>query len=305
MNRDAEIARLAARRYGLFTLQQATDAGLTRNMLTRRVRDGLIERREPGVYAFASAPKTWHQSALVAAWAERGYASHRTAAALWQFDGFRPGIVEVLTERWRRRPNRSVRVHETRLLLPVDVDEVDGIPVTSRARTLVDLGAVVPASRVEEAFDGALNRKQVSPEVVWECVERLDNPGRPWVADIRRFVAGRLGIVQVLPNVFERKLFAVLEAAGLPLPVPQVEVRRPDGTLVGRVDWLFPIEKVVIECDSEEWHGGWRRRKRDMRRDRQLIALGYVVLRVSWEDLVDFPDQLVSDVLGALARIPA
>jgi hypothetical protein len=305
MDADAALARLAARRYGLFRLQDARCVGVTSDMLTKRVRDGVIERPEPGIYRFVSAPPTWHQSVLAACWAERGVASHRTAAALWQFDGCRPGLVEVLTERWRRRPNRSVRVHETRLLPDVDLDEVDIIPVTSRARTIVDLGACLPPQRVEEALDGALNRKEVTPEAVWECVERLDSPGRPWVAVTRRLVARRLGLESVLPNVFERKLFTVLELAGIRPPEAQVEIRRPDGTTIGRVDWLYARERVVIECDSEQWHGGWRRRKADIRRDRQLAALGYTVLRVTWEDLIDFPHQVVADVLGALSRIVA
>jgi predicted transcriptional regulator of viral defense system len=305
MNRDAALARLAARQYGLFTIQQATRLGMTGNMLTRRVRDGLIERREPGVYAFTSVPPSWHQSVLAAAWAEKGFASLRTAAALWQFDGCRPGIIEISTERWHRRPNRSVRVHETRRLPPDDTAEVDGIPVTTRARTIVDLAAVVPAERVEEAMDGALNRREVAAEAIWECIERLENPGRPWVTVVRRLVAPKLGIATVLPNVFERRLLEVLRSGGAPLPEAQVEIREPDGAFVARVDWLFPKQRVVIECDSEEWHGGWRRRKADMRRDRRLAALGYIVLHVSWEDLVLHPEQVVADVLGALARVPA
>jgi hypothetical protein len=289
----------------MFTLQDAAKCGVSGDMLTKRVRDGVIERREPGVYCFTSAGRSWHQSVLVACEAERGVASHRTAGALWQLDGCKQGLVEVLTERWRRRPNRSVKVHETRSLEPHDVSEVGGIPVTSAARTLVDLPAVVPVPRVEQAMDDGLNRKLVTPESIWECVERLENPGRPWVAVTRRLVARRLGIETVLPNVFERKLLDILVSAGLPLPESQAEIRDATGTFVARVDWLFRAQGIVIECDSELWHGSWRQRKADMRRDRQLIALGYIVLRVSWEDLVLYPEQVVADVLAALSRIPA
>ena len=84
-----------------------------------------------------------------------------------------------------------------------------------------------------------------------------------------------------------------------------MQIRTPDGRLLGRVDWLFPVTKVVLQCDSFEWHGQWVRRKADLRLDRQLTALGYRVLRVSWEDLTECAPQLVRDVAGALTAASA
>jgi hypothetical protein len=304
MHPDEAVAKVAAEQYALFTTAQASAAGMSPTMLAHRRRRGTVVRLEPRLYRLAGAPITWHQQVLAACLAENGLASHRTAAALWQFDGCRPGVVEVLTERWRRRPNQSVRVHETRLLHPDDRDEVDGIPVTSRARTLVDLGAVLPIGRLETALDGALTQKQVTPEEVWECVERLDVPGRPWVAVIRRLVAVRLGTDGPRPNTFERMLFRCLDRAGVGRPEPQVEVRDENGMLIGRVDWLL-APSLVLECDSERWHGGWRRRQADLRRDRLLVGLGYTVLRFSWEDVTRYPEQVATDVRAALAHSSA
>jgi hypothetical protein len=304
MEVDAALARLAADQYSLFTRAHARQIGMTDRMLTRRAAAGVVERVEPGIYRMAGAPPTWHQRVLAACWAERGLASHRTAAALWQFDGCHPGVVEILTERWHRRPNASVRVHETRLLHPDDITEVDGIPLSSAARTWVDLGAVLPTHRVEQALDNGPGRHLLVPEQVWECVERLDCPGRPWVRMARRLIAARLSADGVAPNTFEKLLFSILQRAGLPTPEAQVEVNDRDGTLIGRVDWLVE-RRLVLECDSERWHGSWQRRKADLRRDRRLAALGYCVLRFSWEDLTQHPDVVIADVRGALRAATA
>jgi hypothetical protein len=301
MQADVVIARLARERHAVFTREAAIAAGVTARQLRWRAQRGVLEVMEPGVYRLAGSPPTWKQRVLAAALAEDGHASHRTAAALWGLEGFGPGIVEVVTRRWRRRPNWSFRLHESSALEPEDCDEVDGIPVTSVARTIVDVAAVVPARRVEAALD----TPGVDLEAVWACAERLGSRGRPWVAVTGRLVAARLGVDGARPNLFERKLFEVLQRAGLPLPTAQVEIRGGDGCLVGRVDWCYEPSKVVLECDSYRHHGQWVRRKADLRRDRALIALGYCVLRFSWEDVTDLADQSAADVAGALQAVSA
>jgi hypothetical protein len=295
MDPDLRIAAAARAHHGLVTRRQILDAGLTPRQLHWRLQRGRLEAMEPGVYRLPGAPDTWRQRVLAAAWAEDAFASHRTAGALCELDGCRPGIIEVQTARWRRRPNRSIRLHETRVLDDQDVAVVDGIPTMSPERTIVDLAMVVPPPRVEMAID----TPGVDMEAVWRCVERLDTPGRPWVAVPRRLVAARLGRGGVSPNLFERRLFDILLQADIPLPTPQVEVRRPDGSLLRRTDWLYERTRLDLECDSFLWHGAWRRRKRDLRGDRELTGLGYRVLRFTWEDLDD-TDLVVADVLGAI-----
>jgi hypothetical protein len=302
---EGALARMAAEHHGVFTLAEARERGVSSDALTQRLRRGLIQRREPGVYVFASAPTTWHQAVLVACRAEGGWASHRTAGVVWGLDGFRPGVIEVLTPRWKRRPNRSIRVHETRCFDRSDQAEVDGIPVTSVERTVADLGAVLPFDRVEMAMTDAINRRMTSPEALWVCLDCLDVPGRPWIAPLRRVVGPLVGgPVEVRSNRFEGRMTRVLVAAGLPAPDEQVEIRRPDGSLIGRVDHLYAHERIVIECDGAK-HFAAARRRRDQRRDRELVALGYRVLRFGWEDLEADPEIVVRDVVGALAAASA
>ena len=106
------------------------------------------------------------------------FASHRTAAVLYGFDGFGPGVIEVLVPMRVLHLRKGVVVHHSRLLSAVDRARVGVIPVTSRVRTLIDLGAVVSAGRVEEAFDGAERDRLVRREQVEARYRALRAPGR-------------------------------------------------------------------------------------------------------------------------------
>lgn len=69
----------------------------------------------------------------------------------------------------------------------------------------------------------------------------------------------------------------------------QVEI---DG--VGRVDLLVD-GWLIVECDSEKYHGTWSDRKRDLRRDRAAARLGYTTVRVLAEDIMWHRDDVLSD----------
>ena len=106
-------------------------------------------------------------------------ASHRAAAALHRYDGFAPGVIEVLVPMHVFHRRKNVIVHHTRSLPEIDRDRVGPIPVTSMARTLIDLGAVASADQVEEAFDGAERDRLVNRTQVQRRYEQLRAPDHP------------------------------------------------------------------------------------------------------------------------------
>lgn len=300
MTPDQRLARLAARQYGLYTTEQARAAGVTDAGLLRRFRSGRIERPEPNVYRLAGVPTTWHQSVLAACLTEDALAYGRTAAALWDLDGFSPRIVEVVTHRWKRRVNPSVRVHESRELSEWDWGERANIPVTSIERTIIDLGAVVPRTRVEQAFDDALRRGLTSPELVRDRFFQLARRGRQGIGVLRPLLECRLGISGLRPGEFERRMGRLLVDAGVAEPVFEYEVRLASGLFVARVDLAYPPARIAIECDSDAWHSGRQRRQADLDRQNRLVLAGWVILRFTWEDLVQRPQMIVDRVRFAL-----
>jgi Protein of unknown function (DUF559) len=228
-------------------------------------------------------------------------ASHRSSAALWHFVDCSETVVDVTALRHRRRHSVGVVWHESRHLGPADVTELDGIPVTRPLRTLLDLGLVVGADRLEELLDDGMRRGWFSLTAVWRQWEQLGGLRRPG-ADVVMSVLERKVAGQRPPgSILETRFLQVLRRAGLRSPVPQYEIN-DDGDFVARVDFAYPELAVVIELDGEERHSGRSSRMHDARRERRLVALGFRVLRFHWEDVNSNPDAVVRDITNLIRR---
>jgi predicted transcriptional regulator of viral defense system len=177
-NIDVRMARLAVRQHAVFTGQQAQQVGMSRRQLDARLAKGIVVRVHRNVYRLAGSPPTHTQALMAATLATGGVVSHRAAAAHWGFRGCPPGPVEVLVAARRRPDIDGVTAHATTRLDPVDVTVREAVPVTTPARTLVDLGAVAPPEVVESAFEHALLHALVSYQWVERTLERLARQGR-------------------------------------------------------------------------------------------------------------------------------
>jgi hypothetical protein len=137
---------------------------LNRGSIAHRIRVGRLHRVHPGVYAVGHPILSLKGRFMAATFATGPGAviSHRSAAILHGLLGSAAARIDV-TSRCRRSPGRSIRAHQTRTLAPQDVTAVDGIPVTSIARTLLDLTDVVPARHVERRARAASPRPDAHP----------------------------------------------------------------------------------------------------------------------------------------------
>jgi very-short-patch-repair endonuclease len=230
-------------------------------------------------------------------WGKGASVSHRSAAALWTLTGFEPGTLELTIPRSRK--GRGPGIVHGNLLLPVDMTVVQAIPVTTAARTLIDVAPFAPEDRLEEALDDALYRGLFSiPRLRWRLGE-LARSGRPGVVVIRKLLDARSPSERLLQSVFERRLLRLFRRAGLPEPVLQYEVRY-QGRLIAIVDFAYPDARLAIEADGEAWHSGHFRRRRDRTRGNRLTALGWRVIHITWEDLMRRPETIVEMVRKAL-----
>lgn len=300
MSRDQKTTRLAGRHKGLLTTKQAIEAGWTPSSMTRAVKAGRIEHPEPGVIRIGGAPHTWRQELMAACLTEGGYASDRAAAALYRLEGFDPRWIEITVRRWHRRPNKSVRIRESLFVTDDDVTEVDGIPCVTIEWLLVHLGAKAPSVLVEQALDDALRRHLTTPEKLWAVFERVAKPGVRGIATIRPLLVRRLGTSGRRPNGFEKKLYRILERAGLPLPVAQFEIR--DRDFLAFADWAYPERRVVIECVSDEWHFGRVRTHRDTTRRNHIVNLNYDVIEFTHDHVTKEKALVAKTVLTAYDR---
>ena len=164
---DASIAEVAARQYGVFSRAQAREAGLSDRQLRWRIAKGVIERLTLHTFLIAGCPTSWRQKLMTACLAAGpgAAASHRTAAALHEFDGFAPGVIEITVPQSRRDFRMDgVIVHSSSYWGDEDVTTVAGIPVSTPERTLCTLAAVCTDGQVESrATARSATAKSVGP----------------------------------------------------------------------------------------------------------------------------------------------
>jgi very-short-patch-repair endonuclease len=233
-------------------------------------------------------------------WSPGAAVSHRAAVALWRLPGVDLPPPELTVPRDRRRNHAcDVIVHWSPL--PVaDVTAVDGIPVTTPARTLIDIASVVPADVVEEALDDALRRSLVSvPRLRWR-IQELGARGRQGIGVIRGLVAERAGTGVESRSVLETRLARALKRAGL-RPVRQHPLR-DRGRVVAVVDFAFPEARLVIEADGYKWHTGRARWANDLARRNRVTALGWRVLHITWADLHENEPDTIDRIRAALEK---
>jgi very-short-patch-repair endonuclease len=282
---DPAIARLAAAQHGVVSSAQLALLGLGRRAIAHRVGQGRLHRVHRGVYLVGHpvAPPLARETAAVLACGESAVLSHRSAAALWELLPA-PPFVDVTVVRRNPRAPSGVRVHRSRSLEPDQVARRLGMPLTSPARTLLDLTRVLPDRPLERALEEALRLGLLAPGDVRGTSRRLQ-------ALVDRYEGPTLTRSEA-----EERLLALLRAARLPPPELNVRVGRRE------VDCLWRDAALVVEVDGYAYHSSRAAFERDRLRDAELQAAGYRVVRVTWRQLTEEPAALVARLAQALAR---
>ena len=206
-----------------------------------------MEEIHPGVFAVAGAPRSLEQQVLAACLSVGGVASHGCAAYLWGFRKFEAANVEVLVRRERTPTRREVKIRRTSRLEDADLTVLRGIPVTARARTLLDLCDVSPRL-AEGALNGALHRRQVSVRQLRAVLDRV-GPQHPGSLRYRELVMPFADRQRPTESELEDDfLELVVRRFKLPLPVRQHPVGRR------RLDFAYPELVLGVEMESVRAH---------------------------------------------------
>ncbi len=298
--RFGPLATHASRHHGLFRWADAQRAGVTKQELRSLVEEGWCVRVSRGLYRVAAAPRTDHQSVLASVWAHPpgAVASHRAAAYIWKLLGFRRALIDVSVACGRSQPTGGpIR---TSLWLPQQhITTRDSIPVTRIARTIFDLAGVEPIGRMEKVIDDAISRRLCTQQQIEKVFFALARRGRRGTAAMRELLEdmgpGYIAPASELERA-ARRLFVERK-----VPMPRFEVHLGDDDVIGRVDCTWTDARLVVELDGHRFHGSKAARERDRKRDNQLVAAGWRVIRVTWDDLKERPDEVVAQILAALA----
>ena len=302
---DRSVRSLAAKQHGVFTAKQVRSLGVTHRVVKRRVQREEWDVVADGVYRLVGAIPTWRQALQIALLVAGPGAvvSHRSAAALWRLPGFREGIVEILAPHGATHHRlKDGSVHESRRIPTHHVTTLDGFPVTSVERTLCDLASLpwgVHPKRLERAMDNALAMRLTTCEQLWRVWGDLVSRGRPGVQSMRALLAERLPGYVAPASELEALFRDAVTAAGMEQPVRQLDVGDEDW--IGRVDFTYRRQRVIVEVDGRFGHASELDKQRDRARDEALAAAGWTVLRFTWEDLVTRPRWVMKRVRAELA----
>jgi very-short-patch-repair endonuclease len=288
------IAALADRQHAVVAAWQLAELGFDYGALHRRATVGRLHRRFRGVYSVGHRKLTreGHWMAAVLAYGPDAVLSHWTAAALWGF----------ATSSWKlhattpttRRSRRGIIVHASPLH-PEDVSRQNGIPVTSVARTLLDIAALVAEDRLARIIENAVRLEVFDLRALDRAIART--PRRAGIPKLRAALADYRHTPDLRSNN-ERIFRKLIADAGLPEPQFNVLL---EGLLV---DAYWPRWRLVVEIDSVAFHMTPSAFERDRMRDAILQKAGYRVLRITEKRLKTDPQALIADII-ALARIAA
>ncbi len=285
--------------FGVVSRDQGVIAGVSARAMRARRDAGRLEEVLPGVYRFASAPRTFRQRAMAAAlWSEpEGLVSHQTAGALWRLEGIGHGGRVHITLPGGHRRHRDITVHTSRDLIDADRARCGPIAVTSALRTVLDLAATVEPLALEVAIEDGLRRRLFTlGQLHWRSAQRLGRgvSGSTIAADL---ISRRdLGVTD---SGWEVRVSAMLVKEGMGAPVRQLAVRTAMGDF--RVDLGYPGPPVVaLEYDSDRWHSGVQRRHADAARRNALRIAGVNVVEIT-SSIAHDPVALVELVRAALS----
>ena len=186
-----------------------------------------------------------------------------------------------------RHGRRGIHLH--RSALPDDeITTRHGIPTTTVPRTLLDLSALVQFDELRSALRQAEQRRLTDPLWLGDLIERY--PGKPGTPAVRAVVEEVRRGLNVVRSDLEELFQACLIRWGLPLPKTNVLVEGFE------VDCVGPDRRLVVELDARGTHDSAQAFEADRARDRRLEAAGWRVIRITWRQLLETPDEVEADL---------
>ncbi len=296
---EAVATEWARRQHGVVSRAQLLGAGLAGGAIDALVRRSRLRPVHRGVYLLGALagplepPRAPEMAALLACGRD-AVVSHRSAAGLWGLLPPPPGRapVDVLIPGRDRSRHRGLRARRVVDLSREDVTIREGIPVTTAARTLVDLAGTLAMRELEQALARA-DRKGLAGRA--DVAAALSRRYRAKGAAALRELLASADAPAFTRSEAEERLLALVRSGGLPAPSANARI----GAI--EVDFLWRGTGVVVEVDGFAHHRSRRSFEGDRIRDARLAAMGLRVVRVTWRQLVKEPARTLVRLAQVLA----
>lgn len=290
---EDRIAAVAGAQHGVITAVQLGQAGVSPAGISRRARRGNLRRLHRGVYLVGPILLSWtREMAASLAAGGRALVSHTSAIPLWGLGGesarapaavvgldwqaLAPIHVSVTHGNPRRQD--GLRFHRVAGIPASQQATRFGIPVTSPARTILDVSSILGSGDLGRVVARAEREGLVRLPALMSLIER--HRGRPGTPALREVLAIPGGPAVTRSEAEDRFLALTVEGR---LPRPRVNVRMGPY----EIDFLWPDEKVAVEVDGFRYHSTRPRFEGDHRKDVWLRARGIDVIRLTWRQITE------------------
>jgi very-short-patch-repair endonuclease len=291
MRPDRRVVALARGEEGMVTAAQLAAAGLSPTAIAHRVATGWLVRKHRGVYLVGplEAPLSRLKAAVLAV-GDGALLGHFAAAAVWELRAPVAGAVDVTLPGRNARSRPGIRVHRVDRLHPADAVRHRGLPVTSPARTLLDLATLLAPRDLARVVEESEVRQHVTTRSLNEQFERY--PAHRGRAALAEAIGSDPALTR---SEAERRLLELIRGARLPAPETNVRLAGHE------VDVLWRRQRLVVEVDGFAFHSTRAAFERDRLRDANLTAARHRVIRITWRRLVREPEAVIAILAAALA----
>jgi very-short-patch-repair endonuclease len=210
-------------------------------------------------------------------------ASHLSAGWLWGLLRDRPATIHV-TAATTGRAKRDFVVHFAELPA-VDQTEIEDIPVTGLARTLLDLAGTLSTTRLERVLERAEELRRFDLVALEELLARAGH--HPGVGRLRRVLAIYREDPAFVRSKLEQRFLDLVRKAGLPTPSMNFNVGGYE------LDSYWEAERFVVELDVYETHGSRAAFERDRQRQEELKLMGVEMIRITGPRLDREPERVL------------
>lgn len=298
MHPDQVVTGLSVRQGGFVRRDQALQVGLSRSQIAQRLKDGRWRRVGKYGYRLVEMPGAVDRARAAVVGLPGAVVSHETAAELHGMPRVPRDLAVVSVHSQTTHVFPGVVVRRNHDLEDSDIGWIDDLPVTTVARTVVDLAAVLSPRHLAAVVDEAIAAGLVEVDEIVAVLDRVARRGKPGVSVLREVLDDRKS-GPPRGTSLERAGAQVLINAGL--GEPEYEFAIP-WDRERRFDAAYPEHKLAIEWDSIRWHSQREAMQRDRARDQQAVLHGWLVLRFTWKDVKERPEHVVATVRAALAN---
>jgi very-short-patch-repair endonuclease len=284
------LAAVAGRQYGVVTRAQLRIAGVGETGIRERVGTNRLFRLHRGVFAVGHRElrREGHWMAAVLACGPGAVLSHFDAAAHWNIRQSASALVHVtVPTRAGRVRRRGLRIHRSGRLAAEQVTVHEGIPVTTVARTLLDLADVLAPQDLERAIHESEYLRLFDLTALTAVVG--SSPGRRGA----KLLAAAERPAEMTKTELEERFLAVVARHNLPRPRVNAQIEGYE------VDFAWPDAKLIVETDGFAAHGTRRAFENDRIRDRRLGRSGFRTIRLTPRSLA-YEAEIVTDLEAML-----